>query len=93
MAYEKTRGRENTRLNKDDTQLKARTLRRKGLRLALFQLFDGHCEICGIALDQDWHADHKKPFSIEPQTDPHKMSPTCRRCNLRKGSRLNWRAK
>ena len=92
MAYDNPCGRENTRLNKDENQLQVRTLRRKNLRLALFQLFDRHCEICGIALDHDWHADHKKPFSIEPQTNPHKMSPTCRRCNLRKGSRLTWGA-
>ena len=64
----------------------ARTLRSKKLRAALWRMTNGKCAICGCELSGEWHADHIVAWVKSKTTNVHEMQPTCRNCNLKKGS-------
>lgn len=66
---------------------RARCLRSKGLRNALYRAAGGRCAECGAPLPADWHADHVVPWCRTGRTNVHEMRATCPTCNLRKGSR------
>lgn len=65
-----------------------RALRSKSLRARLFNDYDGKCALCGVALGDDWHADHIVPWCKTGRTNVYEMQPTCSDCNLKKGSKM-----
>lgn len=65
-----------------------RRLRSRKLRRWLLDQFDGKCAICGVPLDNDWHADHIIPWSVSARTNVYEMQPLCPKCNLKKGARM-----
>ncbi len=78
--------------NKTENQRRARALYNKNLRNALYIASGGRCTICGVELGFSFHADHKVPFKIDRETNPHGMQATCATCNCRKGAKLVWEA-
>ena len=62
-----------------------RRLTRKKERHALYLAADGKCELCGVDLPNDWHADHIVPFSVSGKTHYTEMQALCPSCNLKKG--------
>jgi len=64
-----------------------RCLTSKKLRAALWIAADGKCQMCGIDLPDDWHADHIIPFAITRKTNVHEMQALCPECNIRKGKK------
>jgi superfamily II DNA or RNA helicase len=69
-----------------------RFLRSKVLRNILWEAADGKCPICGRPLPARWHADHVKPWRVDPKTDHRDMQALCPGCNLRKGDSMDSRA-
>jgi 5-methylcytosine-specific restriction endonuclease McrA len=65
----------------------SRSLRSKKLRALLYAAYDGKCAICGEALLDEWHADHKIPWVVTKRTNLFEMQPLCPKCNLGKGSK------
>ena len=61
------------------------------LRAALYYSSGGHCQSCGVALEEGWHADHVIPWSVTHRTNIFEMQALCPPCNLKKGSSLNDR--
>jgi len=57
-------------------------------RDALFEEADGKCEICGIELDDDWEADHIKPYSKNGKTHLINGQALCQTCNRKKGNKF-----
>lgn len=55
---------------------------RKTLRL----LSGNQCSICGAVLQNDFHADHIKPFSKGGKTILRNGQALCPKCNLEKGN-------
>lgn len=55
---------------------------------ALYWLAKGKCQQCGVALSNDWHADHLHPFAYGGQTDVINGQALCPNCNFRKGDKL-----
>jgi 5-methylcytosine-specific restriction endonuclease McrA len=54
------------------------------LRRARYQ-----CEICGVRLTPDnFHADHKIPYSLGGETAVYNGQALCSACNLKKGDRV-----
>jgi len=66
-----------------------RLLTNRAERRALLRKANFRCEICGCALEKDWHADHVIPFSVSKKTDFLEMQALCRQCNLRKGASMS----
>ena len=46
------------------------------------------CMVCGDKLSDDFHADHKVPFSRNGKTILKNGQALCPSCNLKKGARL-----
>ncbi len=67
---------------------KNRTLKSQRLRTVLYESAGGKCQICGIVLDANWHADHIVPWKISGRTNVHEMQALCSTCNLKKGDKL-----
>jgi superfamily II DNA or RNA helicase len=65
---------------------KQRFLRSKQLRALLWQFAQGKCQICGCELPDNWHADHKIPWSQARNTNIHQMQALCPTCNQRKSN-------
>jgi superfamily II DNA or RNA helicase len=65
----------------------SRTLRSKKLRSALYLAAGGKCQLCGVRLQEGWHADHIEPWCKTKRTNVHEMQALCPPCNLRKGSK------
>lgn len=61
----------------------------KRQRIALFLAANGCCQICGITLTENWHADHKIPWSVGGCTDVLNGQALCPDCNLKKGAKTN----
>lgn len=57
-------------------------------RQALWIIANGRCEICGIELPTDWHADHVIPHSKGGPTDVINGQALCPTCNLKKGNQM-----
>jgi superfamily II DNA or RNA helicase len=55
---------------------------------ALLTMANGRCDICGIELPNDWHADHVIPHSKGGPTDVINGQALCPPCNLKKGNRM-----
>ena len=66
----------------------SRMLRSKALRALLWYAADGKCQRCGIALGDDWQADHVIPWKIRQRTNVHEMQALCPSCNRAKGARM-----
>lgn len=56
-------------------------------RSALYHAANGRCQLCGVALELGWHADHITPWSLHGKTDVLNGAALCPPCNLRKGSK------
>lgn len=54
--------------------------------MALYWLAGARCENCGKPLPNDWHGDHKTPWSAGGQTDVANGQALCPECNIKKGS-------
>jgi superfamily II DNA or RNA helicase len=65
-----------------------RTLRSRKLRSRLYLDYKGKCAICCKELKKDWHADHRIPYKIIKNTRYENLQPVCKKCNLRKGSKV-----
>lgn len=48
----------------------------------------GVCQICGIQLPTNWHADHVIPYSKGGLTDVTNGQALCPKCNLNKGNKM-----
>jgi 5-methylcytosine-specific restriction endonuclease McrA len=46
------------------------------------------CEYCGNSLNNNFHADHKKPYSKGGETILQNIQALCINCNLKKGSKF-----
>lgn len=57
-------------------------------RFVLQALAGGRCEECGAELGNDFHADHRLPFSVGGQTDLGNAAALCPLCNQTKGARV-----
>ncbi len=57
-------------------------------RDTIFAAAEGRCEGCGVALAEDWHADHRTPFSRGGPTDVVNGQALCVVCNTRKGATM-----
>lgn len=64
-----------------------RRLTSKRLRAALWIAANGKCQLCGIELPDNWHADHVIPWSKSGTTNVHDMQALCPKCNLIKGAK------
>lgn len=63
-----------------------RVLRSKEHRWMLWNWAGGKCAICGCAISvDDFHADHKIPYSKTGRTNVYEMQALCASCNLKKG--------
>jgi hypothetical protein len=58
-------------------------------KAVLFALANGCCQACGNPLGDDWHADHREPWSKGGRTEITNAAALCAPCNLWKGSREN----
>ena len=58
-------------------------------RRALQVVSGNCCSICGVALKQEFHADHVKPFCKGGKSVLNNGQALCPDCNLKKGSKLN----
>lgn len=65
-----------------------RFLRSKRERALLWYAAEGHCQFCGMALSDDWHADHRLPWWFTHRTNVHEMDAFCAQCNYRKGGAM-----
>lgn len=54
----------------------------------LYLLAGGRCQSCSRLLPDDWHGDHKNPYSLGGETDLLNGQALCPPCNLRKGARM-----
>ena len=55
----------------------------------LIRIMSGNiCSVCGDKLSDNFHADHKVPFSRNGQTTLANGQALCPGCNLKKGSKL-----
>ena len=55
----------------------------------LLRIMSGNvCMICGDKLSDNFHADHKVPFSRNGKTTLKNGQALCPNCNLKKGARL-----
>lgn len=72
-------------------RFESRTMsRRFSLRqqIALLWASGGRCKRCGIPLTKDnFHCDHRQPFSLGGPTTCANGQALCSRCNLKKGAR------
>lgn len=66
----------------------ARTLRSKPARRSLFLNADGKCQLCGVDLEDNWHADHSVPWSKGGKTNLENLKAVCKNCNLTKGDKI-----
>lgn len=57
------------------------------LKLYLCILAGGRCEACGVQLPENFHGDHKQPFSKGGSTVLANGQALCPKCNLAKGAR------
>lgn len=57
-------------------------------RFVLQAAAGGRCEECGAALGDDFHADHRLPYSAGGPTDLGNAAALCPQCNRRKGARI-----
>ena len=60
-------------------------------KAALRILSGEQCEACGKELGDDWQADHIKPWSKGGKTEPKNSQALCKSCNLKKGSKMNFK--
>lgn len=58
------------------------------IRPAVLARAKNRCEQCGVALGDDWHADHRYPFSKGGPTEISNGAALCAGCNLRKGAKV-----
>ena len=65
-----------------------RFLRSPILRNILYESANGLCQICGVTLEKDWHADHIEPWSVSRRTNIFDMQALCPSCNLKKGDKV-----
>ncbi|WP_313654515.1 HNH endonuclease [Planktothrix agardhii] len=57
-------------------------------KLIILQRANYRCEICGVMLTPDnFHADHKIPYSRGGKTEVYNGQALCSTCNLKKGNR------
>lgn len=57
-------------------------------KLIILQRANYLCEICGTRLTPDnFHADHKIPYSLGGRTEVYNGQALCSTCNLKKGNR------
>lgn len=56
-------------------------------RVALFIRSQGKCAKCGRRLVIGWHADHKRPFCKNGETDTLNGQALCPSCNQKKGNK------
>ena len=57
-------------------------------KLIILQRAGYRCELCQVPLTADnFHADHKVPFSREGKTALYNGQALCSTCNLKKGNR------
>ncbi|MEW6497720.1 MAG: HNH endonuclease signature motif containing protein [Cyanobacteriota bacterium] len=57
-------------------------------KLIILQRAGYRCEICGVSLTPDnFHADHKIPYSCGGKTAVYNGQALCSTCNLQKGNR------
>ena len=57
-------------------------------KLIILQRANYRCEICGVMLTPDnFHADHKIPYSRGGKTEVYNGQALCLTCNLKKGNR------
>jgi len=57
-------------------------------KLIILQRASYCCEICGVTLTADnFHADHKVPYSRGGKTAIYNGQALCSTCNLKKGNR------
>lgn len=60
-------------------------------RTALYLASDGRCALCGVELEQGWHADHEHPRVHGGPTDVINGQALCPTCNLKKGKKIQMR--
>ena len=65
-----------------------RFLRSAELRNILYEAAGGRCQMCGVDLEEGWHADHIVPWSANQNTNVHQMQALCPTCNVRKGAKV-----
>ena len=65
-----------------------RFLQSPHLRNFLHDSAYGRCELCGITLPPDWHADHIEPWILTHRTNVLEMQALCPTCNEKKGDRM-----
>ena len=54
----------------------------------IFLLLSGNmCKKCGVILNNNFHADHIKPFSKKGRTILNNGQALCAKCNLKKGAK------
>ena len=73
-------------MGKRETEVKGRFLRSDRLRAMLWIASNGRCAICGEELDEDWQADHIKPWKLTHRTNVHEMQAVHPSCNRKKGA-------
>lgn len=56
-------------------------------RTTLRLVAGNQCQICGVKLSSNFHADHKKPFNKGGMTTLENGQALCATCNLKKGSK------
>lgn len=59
----------------------------KSEKVLLYVAADGKCQRCGQPLSDDFHADHRMPYSQGGETDIANAEALCPKCNLSKGGR------
>lgn len=58
-------------------------------KLAILKRAGYQCEICDVSLTpENFHADHKVPYSLGGETAVYNGQALCSTCNLKKGNRL-----
>lgn len=55
-------------------------------RRAIYHVAEGRCQICGVQLDEHWHADHIVPWSLGGATNVWNAQALCPHCNITKGN-------
>lgn len=59
-------------------------------KLAILKRAGHCCELCGEKLSPDnFHADHKIPYSLGGKTTVYNGQALCSTCNLKKGNRIS----
>ena len=59
-------------------------------RMALHRRAKGKCELCGIRIGSDFHADHRIPFALGGPTEVWNGQALCPQCNLRKTMNIDF---